>query len=479
MGVKKQTVLIVDDSPDVIAVLNDILKEEYNIKVCKSGEKALEISHNDPTIDLILLDVLMPGIGGFETCRRLKSSDITRNIPVIFVTGNAEIESEVHGLELGAVDYISKPYSPAIIKMRVKTHVMVKNYQASLKYLMEQTLNDLKRENLEKEKSKALYQSLLESIEDSVFLVNDKGEIEHASLSVNEMFGYEIEELLGKPIEMLVPDRIADHISKRNSFFSGAYSNKINRAQRNFNSNGEDIPVFSKNTTVQLSGKLFAKRKDGSEFPVAISLKMIDLENVKKVTAIVQDLTEQQLWENKLTQIAMHDDLTGLANRKYFMQQLNYAMKLSRRMPDENMALIMLDLDFFKPINDTYGHQVGDDVLKHVADIMREQIRDVDTAVRLGGDEFAIVLVSAGKDIKENSRYVSNRILSQIANPFKIDGKKINIGVSIGISFIDNDEMVAEDIIRNADTALYQSKEKGRNCITVYNETMIADKDKT
>ena len=120
---EKSTILVVDDTPENIDVLNGILKPEYQIKVALNGEKALKVAQSDPQPDLILLDIMMPDIDGYEVCQRLKSDPKTAKIPIIFVSAMTEVTDETKGFSLGAVDYITKPVSPAIVRARVKNHL--------------------------------------------------------------------------------------------------------------------------------------------------------------------------------------------------------------------------------------------------------------------------------------------------------------------------------------------------------------------
>ena len=128
----KKTVLLVDDAPENIQVVNSILKDIYKIRIATNGPKALELAHADPPPDLVLLDVMMPGMDGYEVCRRLKSDTATREIPVIFLTGQTEVEDETKGFEVGAVDYIHKPFSPAVVKARVQTHLVLRGIREQL-----------------------------------------------------------------------------------------------------------------------------------------------------------------------------------------------------------------------------------------------------------------------------------------------------------------------------------------------------------
>src|SRR5438270_4902273 len=129
---QKKTILLVDDAPANIQVANSILKDMYKIRIATSGAKALELANGTPPPDLILLDVMMPEMDGYEFCKRLKENSQTRDIPVIFLTGQTEIEDETRGFEVGAVDYIHKPFSPAIVKARVRTHLVLRGIREQL-----------------------------------------------------------------------------------------------------------------------------------------------------------------------------------------------------------------------------------------------------------------------------------------------------------------------------------------------------------
>ena len=149
---RKNTILLVDDSPENIDLLGDVLKQDYEIKVALSGEKALKIAGSKNLPDIILLDIMMPGMDGYEVCRRLKSDAKTQDIPVIFVTSMSEVEDETKGLEVGAIDYITKPISPAIVKARVKNHLELKEAREYLKNqneILELRVEERTREVLE------------------------------------------------------------------------------------------------------------------------------------------------------------------------------------------------------------------------------------------------------------------------------------------------------------------------------------------
>jgi diguanylate cyclase (GGDEF)-like protein len=173
------------------------------------------------------------------------------------------------------------------------------------------------------------------------------------------------------------------------------------------------------------------------------------------------DITERKRSEARIAEMATHDELTGLANRTLFRERVNQALDRAQRY-DLPFALLMLDLDRFKPINDTLGHPVGDKVLKTIAQRLKECVRESDTVARLGGDEFAILQDSATTE--DEAGHLARRILEAVTEPFDVDGKRIEIGTTIGIALAPRDGTDHDELIAKADQALYEGKKNGRHC---------------
>jgi sigma-B regulation protein RsbU (phosphoserine phosphatase) len=168
---RNNTVLVVDDSPENIDLLGDVLKHDYKVKIALTGEKALKIAGSENPPDIILLDIMMPAMDGYEVCRRLKSNDKTQNIPVIFVTSMSEVEDETKGLEAGAIDYITKPISPAIVKARVKNHLELKDAREYLKNeneILELRVEERTREVLDLQRVEFELRSAQEKVENEL-----------------------------------------------------------------------------------------------------------------------------------------------------------------------------------------------------------------------------------------------------------------------------------------------------------------------
>ena len=296
MEFKKPTILVVDDMTTTLLLLHDLLKDTYEVKIAKSGTKALEILESPNDIDLILLDIEMPDINGYDVCKRIKNNETIKNIPIIFITGRTSQEDEEYGLNLGAIDYITKPFNKAIVKLRIKNYLNLK----------------IKNDMLEK--------------------------------------------------------------------------------------------------------------------------------------------------------LSMYDGLTNIRNRRYFDETFEKTFSEIKR-DKKSLAVLMIDIDFFKPYNDNYGHGQGDETLRKVAKALEKTIkRASDFVARYGGEEFVILLKDINKDGVEA---VANNLLNAVRE-LKIthEFSKIEnyVTVSIGVSFYNSSSDITKlELLLKADETLYNVKNSGRN----------------
>jgi diguanylate cyclase (GGDEF)-like protein len=211
------------------------------------------------------------------------------------------------------------------------------------------------------------------------------------------------------------------------------------------------------------SGEIWNRRKDGSIYPEWISIvEMRDEKNdeVKEYVAVFSDISQRKRDEEQIRRQANYDALTGLPNRSLFFDRLNQAV-ISARREKWLLGLLFVDLDRFKAVNDTFGHVMGDEILQEVGERLKECVRDSDTVARLGGDEFVVL----AQDLAEvnDAALVADKIIEQMAMPFSINGRKVTLGASIGITIYPEDTNSAEEMMRNADMAMYRAKEGGRN----------------
>lgn len=334
----KTTILVVDDQPENIDVLSNILRTDYKVKAALNGEKALQIVQQKDVPDLILLDIMMPGIDGFEICKRLKEDAYTRNIPVIFISALQHIEDRVKAFTSGGVDYITKPVQPEEVRARVRVHIQLKMMQQQLKQANDELEARVKERTLELEttyselhesykqivESEYKYRSLLDAAPDAVILVDDQGMIEMANREASQLFDYTVEELLGQPVEILVPASAVDHTGMRANYMQ--------------NTTTEQGPMKNK--------RLYARRKDGSEFPVDVSLSPIETNEGIKIIVDIRDITEREQLYSQLQQAQKmeaighlsggiaHDFNNMLASIMGFTQ---LAMELSETCHDEKL----------------------------------------------------------------------------------------------------------------------------------------------
>jgi len=281
--------------------------------------------------------------------------------------------------------------------------------------------------------------NLLDWIPDGVVVSDTRGTIVFANLSVERMTGYRRDELVDSSIELLVPERFRNvhrrHRARYNSSHSGP--RHMGGAEHDF----------------------MVRRKDGREIAADIALGPVDTSDGSLVVSVIRDMTERKELESALQQRALHDPLTGLPNRILFFDRLKQALFSARR-ERKQVALVMLDLDGFKEVNDVHGHAVGDAFLKELGVRLGAGLRGTDTVARIGGDEFGWVLQQvAGQAAVE--RMVRKRIRA-LEQPVQADRTQIAVAVSAGISLYPRDGKDLDTLMRHADAAMYTAKREGR-----------------
>lgn len=269
---------------------------------------------------------------------------------------------------------------------------------------------------------------------DAVLLCDSNGKIVYANRRVEGMTGYAREELIGRTVEMLVPDGLrAAHRRHRLEY-------QARPRPRQMGSVDHDFEV---------------RRADGSTFFADIALGPLERTGGRHVIAVVRDITDRKDLEAALAHRALHDPLTGLANRTLFFDRLRQAM-LNARRDRRQVALVMLDLDQFKSVNDEHGHQAGDRVLRRAALRLSKGLRRTDTVARIGGDEFAWVLPAIGG--RQAAAVMMAKLLRTVSGRYSIDGKSIQVTVSAGMAIFPDDGDDIDTLIRVADVELYADK---------------------
>jgi diguanylate cyclase (GGDEF)-like protein/PAS domain S-box-containing protein len=290
----------------------------------------------------------------------------------------------------------------------------------------------------ERPAQRTLDHELLEGMPDGVMLVGADGLIIYANRRAEKITGYTRHELRGHPIELLVPQRLrANHREHRREYGARPSPRSMGAAEH-------DVRV---------------RRKDGSEFSADIALGPSASTCGPEVVAVIRDITERRKFEVMLEHRALHDPLTDLANRTLFFDRLSQAI-LSGRRDRSQVALVMLDLDKFKLINDAHGHAVGDAVLKEFAARLAAGLRRTDTAARLGGDEFAWILPRIAD--RTAAELMVRKLLHPLNGSISVAGERIDVAVSAGVAVYPDDGDDVDTLMRQADRALYSAKRDGR-----------------
>ena len=290
----------------------------------------------------------------------------------------------------------------------------------------------------------ATLRGILSTLSDSVITIDERGVIQSANPATETVFGYKVREVIGKNVGILMPESEDDH-----------HDDYISEHLRT----GEGRVIGQ---VVERE----ARHKEGHTFPIDISVTKLRRGEHWLFIGVIRDITERKEAERRIHHMAHHDSLTGLPNRNLLDDRLERALLRVRR-AHEQMALMYIDLDKFKPINDTLGHDAGDVVLKTVAKRMQSCLRKSDTVARVGGDEFVIILESPGGIV--DPKTVSDKLLEEVPKPIPVGDKVCAVGCSIGIAMFPDDADNLHDLSRCADEAMYAVKEAGRNHYVFFN----------
>jgi diguanylate cyclase (GGDEF)-like protein/PAS domain S-box-containing protein len=291
------------------------------------------------------------------------------------------------------------------------------------------------------------YRGLLEAAPDAMVVVNQSGEIVLLNVQAEKQFGYRRDELIGQKVKNIIPKGFAERL--------------VADALRS----AEDALAQQIGTGIELNGR----RKDGSEFPIEIMLSPLEGAEGILVTAAIRDITTRKKAEALMIHSSEHDFLTGLPNRMLLSDRVNQAIRMAIR-HKRKVAVLFLDLDGFKHINDSLGHPTGDKLLQSVGKRLVDCVRGSDTVSRQGGDEF-VVLLSEEED-SEDASITAKRMLRAVAEAHFIDQHDLHITCSVGVSLYPDDGLNAETLIKNADTAMYQAKENGRQTYQYFKPAM-------
>jgi diguanylate cyclase (GGDEF)-like protein/PAS domain S-box-containing protein len=432
MNSQTSRLLIVDDNElnrDMLA--RRLARKGYEIVLAASARE-LPQRVKEEAIDLVLLDIEMPEISGLEALKTLREIYSAIELPVIMVTAKDQSEDVVKALDLGANDYVTKPIDFAVALARIGTQLSHKRAQEGLR------------------ESEERYALAARGANDGLWDWDVQANVVYFSPRWKSMLGYQESEIGNKPNEWF--DRIHD-----------ADRDRVN----------EEVAAHQKGLVPQFESEHRVLHKDGT-FRWMLCRGLAVHNGSGKTLRMVG-------WQTDITEGKVSDPLTGLPNRLLFADRLGRLLKHAKRHKDYWFAVLFLDLDGFKMINDSLGHLVGDQLLVGVASRLEKCLRATDTVARLGegfivarmgGDEFTVLL----DDLKDpgDAKLAAERLMKSVTAPFMLGGREVFTSMSIGIALSNPGYEQAEDILRDADTAMYRAKSRGKARYEIFDADMRA-----
>ncbi|RMF08086.1 MAG: PleD family two-component system response regulator [Alphaproteobacteria bacterium] len=450
-------VLVVDDVLPNVKLLEAKLTSEYfDVVCCTSGEMALELVETAHP-DIVLLDVMMPGMDGFEVCRRIKSNPRTSHLPVVMVTALDQQEDRVTGLEAGADDFLTKPVHDIALLARVRSLVRLKMLTDELR-MREATGqmlggNDMVAIDISSEVTDA-----------RILVVDDQRRSAERMADVLGELG---------TVEIVADGQTAVNLAQENETdlaivslaLAATDGLRVCSQLRSFE-NSRHVPIL-----------IVVDENDSRDlvkgFELGVNDYLVRPIDRNELLARARTQIRRKRYGDRLRrnmhmnfQMAMTDAVTGLYNRHFMSSHLEALMSAAHK-EKKPISLLMLDIDYFKQVNDEYGHSAGDEVLREFGKRIARNIRGVDLAARFGGEEFVVIMPDTDLDY---ARTVAERLRSEIeGHPFTVPGvaTPISVTISAGVATLQAGAGSAQSLIDRADKALYEAKNNGRNQVVV------------
>jgi diguanylate cyclase (GGDEF)-like protein/PAS domain S-box-containing protein len=445
---KVPRLLLVDDEPRLLSSLCELLSDTgYQLFTATRGNEAIA-QLTKLQFDVVLLDLRLPDLNGHQIMDFISAQGIDAS--VIILSGDTDIDAAVGSLQRGAYGYLRKPYPREELLKTVENALQKRKLEAENRHI-----------SWRLECSERLYRYLVDSSPDIIYTLNPEGKFTFVNDRVEQLLGVTREELIGQHYSVMV------------------HEDDLERAQYVFIERrvGERA---SRNVELRLKGRNSTEKDrtfDNSLMTISFnSMGMYSQgQEVKKkeffgTYGIARDITERKRAEQLISYQAYHDILTDLPNRVLFRDRLDLALIQAKRNKTE-LAVMFVDLDRFKLVNDTLGHIMGDVLLQQVAGRLKDSLRKGDTLARLGGDEFTLLIPDL-KD-RQDAATIAEKFLKCLQEPFQLDGHEVHVSASIGIALYPADGENLDDLIRHADIAMYQVKALGKDGHSFYNNSML------
>jgi diguanylate cyclase (GGDEF)-like protein/PAS domain S-box-containing protein len=434
-------VLVVDDDSSMRLLMKESLEQAgFEVWEAEDGSKAVQ-SFTERPPDIVLMDVEMPGMDGFSACAALRRLPQGQDIPVLMVTGHDDVQSVHRAFEVGATDFLPKPINWALLGYRVL-------------YLL---------------RASRTYQALKKG-EARLAKAQQMARLGHWDWHVREDqwdFSEEVCRIFGFVA--------GDHPLNREAMVKVIHPEDRDRVNQLF------AAALQGEQKYEIEYRLLQPDETVLMVMEKAEVRFNKQAQPEHVEGTVQDITERRQAEARIRYLAYYDGLTGLPNREMFSEQVAYALHHARR-SKKPLALLFLDIDNFKAINDSLGHGTGDDLLRQVAERLLRCVRACDfigrpgkespghAVFRFGGDEFLLLLVSLQHE--QDASIVARRIMNELGEPFLIGGQDFFVTASIGIAVYPSDGDDVKTLLRNADSAMFHAKQRGKNTLEFYTESL-------
>ncbi|PID29798.1 MAG: hypothetical protein CSB55_01035 [Candidatus Cloacimonadota bacterium] len=440
----KRRFLVIDDDPAMCEMLSEIIVTrifpDSEVLTAGTGEEGIRKAEEFlPTV--IILDLMLPNITGYEVCKKLKSNAKTHYIPLIMITGfNNDDELKSKSLNAGAESFLHKPFEISEIIAQLKAMVRIHDAE------------ELLRNEKEILKNKVQLHDELINMNDGIIDWNLTNNIVY--------YSEECIKLLGLKISPVNPGI--------DFFYNQIHPDDVSRVK-------EEIKKYLEHSNAELiiEFKMFTKNKKNIWVILRGQSIYVDDRPVRFI-GVIDNITNQKDKENELRMLAHHDTLTGLPNRILMDERLSLSVAIASR-KNHITAVLFLDLDGFKAVNDNFGHNYGDILLQQVSKRLVKAVRELDTVARFGGDEFVIILQFIDK--LDDVKVIAQRIVDSVARTYFILGDEIKITTSLGISVYPKDTQDASLLLKYADTAMYSAKKSGKNRYAFFHKSLLFEYD--
>ncbi|WP_395505370.1 putative bifunctional diguanylate cyclase/phosphodiesterase [Ectopseudomonas hydrolytica] len=420
-----QVLLVVDDRVENLEAMQALLEDgEWQLRCASSGEEALRCMLEED-VGLVLLDVQMPGMDGFEVARLMRGNPRTRLTPIIFVSAIAQTQDAVlRGYSTGAVDFVLKPFDPSVLRHKIHSLLEHERNRSELQQLTQQL-----------DRARAFNASVLANAAEGIMVVGEDGRIQFANPAMAQMLEGEVGDLEGAELMSFLKNPAVEGGWQESEFFRH----------------------FKREATYRVHEAML-RTLSGGCLPVALSCSPLPRMQ-QAMVVIALDMSVVRNLHAQLESQAVTDSLTGLLNRRGFHLALESALARIER-SGQRIAVLYLDLDGFKRINDSLGHDVGDQLLRRVGEQLKACLRPYDSLARIGGDEFTALLDNLGHP--EDAAKVAEKLIELVSVRHTLDGVDFALGASVGIACFPECGQSVEGLLRSADMAMYEAKRAGR-----------------